>query len=198
MYKFLDIGCKLGDSFNISKQFGYDIEEGIGIDINKEHVIECNKNGIRCIYGDILDIPFKNKFFELSICSHVLEHLDSINLFYDAFNEIIRVTNKYVYVAFPIFDHTEYLKELGLKTFYSDWSSHNCLINLKDFLNLNDNNFNYDITYLKKIEDSNAIEIHSLDSPIDSLDYDPTIHPPKPYVKFDREMYREFYIKINL
>jgi hypothetical protein len=42
-YKFLDVGCKTGKSFNIAKNFGYELKEGkhiiqIGLDILIEFI----------------------------------------------------------------------------------------------------------------------------------------------------------------
>jgi SAM-dependent methyltransferase len=191
-YKFLDIGCKTGGSFSIAKKFGYSQNEGIGIDINHEHIKNARERGYNAEYGDITQpLMYKSGSFELVIASHVLEHLKSKEDFIFALHQLINLSSKYVYISFPVFDHDEYLKLLGFKAFYSDWNGHACMVHLEELKEIV-KEYEYELEMVKKIENSMSPEIHPLESPRNQHEYDSSIHPPKKDVKFEKEMYREF------
>jgi ubiquinone/menaquinone biosynthesis C-methylase UbiE len=197
-YKFLDVGCKWGSSFSIAKRFGYTEKEGIGIDINPKNVKRAQEKGFNVILGDATNIQMEDNLVELVILNHVLEHLPSENLYKKAISETLRVSSKWVYIATPIFDYEEYLNSLGLKTFYSDWKGHSAKIHLKDLLKIiQEYDYNYDLTYVKKIENSFAPEIHPICSPPDQHEYNSLIHPSKKFIIFNKEMYREFSLIIQ-
>ncbi|NBP59388.1 class I SAM-dependent methyltransferase, partial [bacterium] len=98
--------------------------DGIGIDINEEHVNKFKKMGYNGIVGNATELPFEDKSFELTIFNHVIEHLPNQELGMKALDECLRVSSKYVFLALPFFDEDEYLNSLGLKTFYSHWVGH--------------------------------------------------------------------------
>ena len=135
----------------------------------------------------------------MTISNHVLEHLPSEEMARKAINEMIRVTSEKISIGFPIFDYDEYLNSLGLRTFYSHWKGHTNMMKLSNLLDIF-SEYKYDIKMIKRIYDSSAIEIHSLESPIDCLSYDKSIHPEKEFIKFDPkiEIYREFKLTIHL
>jgi len=196
-YKFLDVGCKIGGSFDIAKKFGYKKEEGLGIDINESHINKLKKLGYNVMVGDVTKIPFDDNSFELVIFSHVLEHLPNEKLGKKALDECLRVSNKYVFLALPFFDEDEYLNSLGFKTFYSDWSVHTNMITLKKIQNDYLKNYNYDLTMKIKIDDSFASEIIPINSPRDTIQYDEKLYGKKNYIKFTKEIWREYTILIN-
>lgn len=66
----------------------------INMDINGEGV--CNKNNV--CYGNLMNIPYKNKHFSGVFASHVLEHVDNPKL---ALKEMNRVADK-VYILVPL------------------------------------------------------------------------------------------------
>lgn len=194
--KFLDVGCKIGGSFTIASKYGFTSEQGIGIDRDRACVEAFIKNGYNGIVGNATSIPFPDNTFELVIFSHVLEHMPNTQEGYKALQECLRVCSKTLFVALPYFDEDEYLKSLGFKTYYSDWSGHTNKITLKalrEFLY----GYNYEIKMLKKIKDSNFEEIINYTDPRNTLKYDATIHKPKPYIKFNRDIWREYHIIIK-
>lgn len=196
MIKFLDVGCKTGASWGIASRFGFKPEEGIGIDINEQHVKNAKDKGFNAMIGDATNLQFDDNSFDLVISNHVFEHLPNRDLFDKAIHESLRVTKKWLYIAFPVFDHDDYLKSLGLKTFYSDWTGHTCMVHLSELTKIFKGH-KMDLKMIKLLEDSSAEEIHSLNSPIDQFEYNAQIHPPKPYVKFDRKIYREFKLVVQ-
>jgi|LauGreDrversion4_2_1035121.scaffolds.fasta_scaffold866952_1 SAM-dependent methyltransferase len=196
-YDFLDIGCKDGRSFPIAYELGY--KSGLGIDINENHVKSAISKGFDAIVADATNLPFPDKSFKMTISNHVLEHLPSEEMARKAINEMIRVTSEKISIGFPIFDYDEYLNSLGLRTFYSHWKGHTNMMKLSNLLDIF-SKYKYDLKMIKRIYDSSAIEIHSLESPIDCLSYDKSIHPKKEFIKFDPkiEIYREFKLTIHL
>jgi ubiquinone/menaquinone biosynthesis C-methylase UbiE len=76
--KILDVGC--AESYikkYISDYTGIDIEE---VNLEKEK------------------IPFSDNTFDLVLCSHVLEHIENIDI---VFKELLRVSKKYVLILLP-------------------------------------------------------------------------------------------------
>ena len=195
-YKFLDVGCKIGGSFGVSKKFGYTPSEGLGIDVNESHVENFKKTGHDAVIGDATNLNFEDNSFELTIFNHVIEHLPNNDLGFQALDECLRVSSKYVYLSLPFFDEDEYLNLLNLKTFYSDWAGHTNMVHLKTILN-HIKNYDYELNMVIKLTDSNAKEILPLSTPIDSMEYNELIHGEKPYIVFDRDIWREYNIIIK-
>jgi ubiquinone/menaquinone biosynthesis C-methylase UbiE len=196
-YKFLDVGCKRGGSFiGVSQRYGYKPSQGLGIDINKTHVNEFIKTGNHAIIASAEAIPFPNDSFELVIFNHVLEHMPSEEAGFNALRECIRVSSKLIVIGLPYFDEDQYLNSLKLKTFYSDWTGHKNHVHFKkiiEFLGPMD----YKVTMRKKLEDSFAEEILPINAPKNSLTYNQEIHGFKEYIKFDRDIWREYEIAIT-
>jgi len=196
-YKYLDVGCKIGGSFSsVPKKFGYTSSQGLGLDINKNHVDKFIQTGNHGIVGDARNLPFVDNSFELVILSHVLEHMSDEHTGLKTLNECLRVASKTVFVCLPFFDEDNYLYSLGLKTFYSDWHGHKnkvTLSGLKSYLG----DRTYEVKMIRKLEDSSAQEIIPISAPMDSMDYDSGLHGEKNIVKFERDIWREFQLIIS-
>jgi len=85
--KILDVGC--GDKY-LRKYLPKEVEY-IGIDIaevSPDVFIDLEKE----------KIPFTNDYFDCVVCTDVLEHLDNIH---EIFNELIRVSKKYIIISMP-------------------------------------------------------------------------------------------------
>jgi ubiquinone/menaquinone biosynthesis C-methylase UbiE len=197
IYKFLDVGCKVGGSFDVSKKFGYTKNEGLGIDINEEHVKKFINSGYNGLVADATNLPFDDNSFELVIFSHVLEHLPNEELGKKALDECLRVSSKHVFLALPFFDEDEYLNSLRLKTYYSDWTGHKNKVHLKTILENYLKNYKYDLTLKTKITDSGFPEILPIEAPKNSHNYDEKIHSKKEKIFFDRDIWREYIILIK-
>lgn len=67
----LDVGCGVGDfAVNNPKKI-------IGIDHNRKSLEMAKKRGCQAVFGDVLNIPFKNNSFDGVFCAHVIEHFNS-------------------------------------------------------------------------------------------------------------------------
>lgn len=199
-YKFLDVGCKngaknCGSFVGISKRYKYKPEQGIGIDINRQYVNEFIKTGNHAIVADATEIPFPDNSFELVILSHVIEHMPNEEHGFKALAECIRVSSKNIFVALPFFDEDQYLKNLKLKTFYSDWTGHINKVHLKTIISFL-GSMDHTVIKKKKIEDSFSTEILPISAPRNSHAYNQEIHGIKEHIKFDRDIWREYEIEI--
>jgi len=87
--KIGDIGCGNGKNMLYRKDcdnYGCDFSEGL-VDI-------CKKRGLDVKYGDVLDTPFPEDYFDYTICIAVIHHLSTVEKRKKAISELIRVTKK--------------------------------------------------------------------------------------------------------
>lgn len=82
----LDIGCDQAVLKGLLKDVNY-----IGIDIGGTPDLQINLDKIE-------KLPFDDNFFNTSICSDVLEHLDNLHLI---FGEIVRISKKHIIISLP-------------------------------------------------------------------------------------------------
>jgi ubiquinone/menaquinone biosynthesis C-methylase UbiE len=110
--RVLDCGCANGFAV---KEFQKHHKEAYGIDISSIAIrLASEKFGIRnCIEGNLLDLPYKNNFFNAVFSCDVLEHLIPEDID-KALSEISRVSNKYLFlkICYEVEGNTEFLKEL--------------------------------------------------------------------------------------
>ena len=196
-YKFLDVGCKIGGSFQVAKSYGFEKNEGLGIDINKTHVKNFIDAGYNGLVADATNLPFDDNSFDLVIFSHVLEHLPTEELGKKALDECLRVSSKNIFLALPFFDEDNYLNSLNFKTYQSDWTGHTNKVHLKTILEKYLKNYKYELTLKNKITDSGFSEILPITAPKDSHHYDEKLHGDKKIISFDRDIWREYIISIR-
>lgn len=94
---FLDLGCGLGDTYNLFKRNGVDLRY-VGIDITPNFIDACRKKhpDAGFMVGRIQEIPFPDGSFELVSSRCVLEHLpDPV----PAIMEMARASSKAVVIV---------------------------------------------------------------------------------------------------
>ncbi len=79
--RVLDAGCGRGFYVKMLTFFNF-IQEIHGIDINQNHIEKATKNTaldkrVHVQTGSIYTLPFEDNYFDVVICSEVLEHLDN-------------------------------------------------------------------------------------------------------------------------
>lgn len=78
--RVLDVGCGRGFYLRSVKEIE-PMADIYGVDLNDKYLAKAKKtvNGlnIKIIKGDILNLPFKNNFFNKVIASEILEHVDN-------------------------------------------------------------------------------------------------------------------------
>ena len=96
--KVIDVGCGTGDLvLHLAKKFPQ-IEKITGIDFLKEIVNIASKNAknfkrIFFLEGNLLNIPFEDRSFDVTFCINVLHHVHKED-FEKAIKELTRITDK--------------------------------------------------------------------------------------------------------
>ncbi len=94
----LDVGCGDGTFLNFLKgqKRGLNLT---GVDISEQALSVSKERGFEMIQADVSNtLPFKDKTFDYSVCSEVLEHIANSE---DLLNEMRRVSRKGVLVSIP-------------------------------------------------------------------------------------------------
>ena len=191
-FDFCDFGCRNGGSiqYGIKHLKG---KRGFGIDIDPKCVEVCQTNGYDAMVGDFCNINLPDKCVDFSLLFHVLEHLPTLNQAQAAIKNAIKISKKFVFIMGPYFDADDYLKSLGLKMYWSDWTGHplhlttDNLISILDELKVE----NYEIYKRSKLTTSSSEEFIPFNAPINSLQYDLIKHGEKPIVEFNQLLFRE-------
>lgn len=103
-YRLIDVGCREGYYLKSAKQIGF---RGFGIElyplypyiakmISKKLELDDN-----FIIADALNLPIKDKSFDVTLCGNTLEHFDKKDAKY-LLNEIYRITKRYVILIQPL------------------------------------------------------------------------------------------------
>jgi len=97
--KVLDAGC--GEGFSLNKLITNKIGEYLeGIENSKEAIVLGKKlfPKAKIKLGSVYDLPYEANYFDLVLCTEVLEHLENPQ---KALLEIIRVSKKHVILSVP-------------------------------------------------------------------------------------------------
>ena len=98
--KVIDVGCGRGDfTIDIAKRYPQ-FQKIVGIDFLKETIDIAYENAkqfnkVSFIKEDLLNLPFNDRIFDVTICINVLHHVH-IEDFERAVRELSRITEKYL------------------------------------------------------------------------------------------------------
>ena len=191
-FDFLDFGASNGGSIDFARQhLGGD--RGLGIDIHRAKVSKMRERGYDCVQGDITRLALSDKSVRFVIISHLLEHLPNRYIVKKAIENAARVATDFLYIQGPFFDADGYLRELGMKYFYSDWAGHTCHLKTTELRQiLRDLGLSEGLYFGVSPTDSSADPfIHPFVSPQNQQKYDSAKHPAKEIVDFKRCVYKE-------
>ena len=96
--RILEVGCNIG--FNLIPIGNlFPRTETWGVDINRSALkkLRITTPEIHCGYGDLFDLPFKDRYFDLTFTCGVLIHIHPNNLQY-ALQELERVAHGYLLI----------------------------------------------------------------------------------------------------
>ena len=198
-YDFLDFGASKGGciDFAVAKLGG---RRGLGVDVDAKKAEAMRERGYDCIVGDVANLDLPPKSVRFVTMSHFLEHLPDLAAVAKAVQSAARVATHFLFIQGPFFDADGYLREHGLKFYWSDWSGHPChltidqLVATFEALGLTD----YLALARLPVESSLDAAIHPLASPRNQQAYVVGEHPPKPTATFDRPLYREMVCVVRL
>lgn len=201
-YDSIDFGCSKGTSIDYAMS-AFGAENMLGIDIDPKKVDACIRRGYSAIVGDLTSFPTLNRKVKFSQLSHFLEHI-TFKQAEACIKSAVEVSEAFVYIQQPYFDADPQLFLKGLKLYWSDWRGHPNRMTSLQFHNILQGLKNrslidsFVILASKPIKNSDDKAIHSINSEIDSLNWDPKIHPYKPKIKFKFPVYYEIKVIISL
>jgi len=98
----IDVGCGIGDfTIDLVNRYSY-FKKIVGIDFLDEVIDLAKKNANKCdkvtfLKGDMLNLPFENRSFDISICINVIHHIYIKDLEL-SIKELARITDKYMII----------------------------------------------------------------------------------------------------
>ena len=198
-YDFIDFGASKGGCIDFAKaRLGG--KNGLGIDKDPTKIEQMRRLGYDCINADITELNLPCESVRFVTMSHFLEHLPNLDAVRRALKSAAEVASDFLFIQGPYFDADEYLAARELKFYWSDWHGHSChltstqLASILDRLMLRE----YVIMARRPVVDSDDTCIHPLESPRNQHHYMPGTHPHKPFLTFDRRLYREMVCLVRL
>jgi pseudaminic acid biosynthesis-associated methylase len=94
--KILEVGTNIGNQLLLLQKMGFKHLYGIEINQYALEIARRRTKNINIIEGSILDIPFKDKFFDLVFTSGVLIHIHPKSV-KKALKEVCRCSSKYIW-----------------------------------------------------------------------------------------------------
>jgi hypothetical protein len=202
LYDFIDLGCSSGGSLRYCRDRMH-VRGGVGVDIDPEKVAHARSAGLDAAVGDATDLRIEDRVRFVSMMDF-LEHLPGIDTVAAVLQSAARAATDFLFIRHPSFEGEEYLAELGLRQYWWDWSGHKAHIQVADYCRIFDRlGLQHTIRYLGPVTDSSHDSIHAIDA-IDPHGWsnqgrhDPSLHPPKPYVRFARPLWRSQEILVAL
>ena len=198
-FDFLDFGTGNGRCIDFAK-FCLGGRRGLGIEKKRESAERLRNSGYACTHGDVTSLAFPRDAVRFVTMSHFLEHLPDASAVRDAVEAGATAASDFLFIQGPWFDSDEYLKDLGLKLYWSDWHGHPCHLTTHQLREILQDLGLADHVFLSgtRIRNSRDRAVHPLESPPEQHDYVKAIHPEKPFVRFDVDVYREFACFVRL
>ena len=193
-FDFIDFGCSNGGSLHAcEKQFG---GKGLGIDLDAQKVEAARQSGVMAIEMSFDDLDDSTRCRFVSMCDF-LEHLPDFATAERAVRRAASIAEEFLYIRHPSFEDEPYLRALGLKQYWHDWSGHPSHLMLSDLVAwLTDVRFGrLRLEFHGPVLDSLDPSIIPASAPTNSKAYDEDVHGPKRYVKFSRTLFRQIRIQ---
>lgn len=195
-FEFLDFGCSHGGSIAHAKKLFDAQGDGLGIDISDAKIRQARKAGHQAVKFDILEIP-DQRVVRFVTMLHFLEHTQGYSQARAFIGKACRIVTDFVYIAQPYFDADGQLLQHGLKLYWSDWVGHPYTMSTLDLYRIFREILevggisNFTIALFQPIHSSDNEAILPVETGVDQLGFDPSVHPQKPSVDFEFPVYRE-------
>lgn len=193
-FDFIDFGCSNGGSIRaLEKLFG---GKGLGIDLDARKVRTAQQSGVTAVEMSFEDLSDSTRCRFVSMCDF-LEHLPDFATAERAVRQAASMAKEFVYIRHPSFEDEPYLRALGLKQYWHDWSGHPSHLMLSDLVAwLSDAGFGcLTLEFHGRISDSFDSSIIPASAPTNSQEYEADLHGPKPLVEFSRPLFRQIRIQ---
>ncbi len=195
-FDFLDLGSKKGGSIlycqeRFSKIYNKNLK-GIGVDINPVSVDYAIGNGFPSFVHDITKLKINNYKFKFISSLDFMEHLPNKEYVPKVVENISNLASDFLFIRHPSFEDLDYLKGLGLKIDWNDWSGHSAMMRVDEFTEIFNNLglSKYCIVFRNPILSSDSPRIIPIDAPVDSHEYDKSMGNKKSF-KFNKPIYAQ-------
>ena len=195
-YDFADFGCSTGGSMDFAAKV-FDGGRAVGIDINPVKVERSRAAGHDAVVADATNPKQFKGTVRFSMLSHFLEHLPDYATVVRAIKTAVAISEEFVFIKQPWFDSDGELFQHGLKFYWSDWHGHPMPLTslqmyrcVRRFL-AQGKVVRAAIFGNRSVTSSDSEFVIPLAAPMDSGQYDPEIHGPKPAVEFQLPAYKE-------
>ena len=198
-YDFLDFGASKGGciDFAVARLGG---KSGLGVDNDPKKIDQMRQAGYHCIVADVIRSRFPRRSVRFVTMSHFLEHLPNLDAVRAAIANGARAARDFLFIQGPYFDGDEFLRNHGLKFYWSDWHGHPCHLTTELLATmLRDLGLRHYVMLARvPVATSDDPAIHPLASPRDQGEYVRGQHPPKPSMAFDEPLYHEMVCLVRL
>jgi len=197
---FIDAGCGTGGSIDYcKKRFGTNV--GIGFDLDEVKIDKAQNDGYLVFLQDILKFDFPEKSVMFSSMMDFLEHLPNYNSAKQIIQTLGNASRDFLFIRHPNFDDIDYLRQMGLKLTWTDWTGHTNMMTVADYCKLFQELGwdDYRIIPQKRIKNSLEEVIIPLDGPTNINKFSQLEGFEKPEVEFDKPIFYQYdiYIKLN-
>ena len=201
-YDFVDLGTCDGGGFAMAARQGG--KRGLGFDLEPHAVIHALDKGLDVACCDVCSLHSDGALVDFAVCSHILEHLPSLQAVRTVLQAMACMCRDYILVFGPCFEEEEYLESKGLKILHSLMLDHTCKFKVIDFIEtlhgLRLRDYVIGISREGRTASDNQWVHNATEMvPPDGLwTYDAAKHKSKPKVVFDREVYINFICVVPL
>jgi hypothetical protein len=190
-YDFVDFGAGIGGSIEYCQNV-FDVDRGLGIDLNPRKVAAARAAGWDVVLGDARAIPEDASVQFVSMLDF-LEHLPTFADVFETLAVARRIASEFIFIRHPSFEDEAYLRSLGLKHYWADWPVHRSHVLLSDFVEMfHELSLPYSyVDFKDPVWSSDHPSIVPLKAPSGQTSYDPAVCGPKPQVEFGKPVYRQ-------
>lgn len=198
-YDYLDLGCSQGASLRLGRE-KFLGAKGIGIDIDPQKVGAAQAAGYHAIVADAVTFEPGSHRFQFVTSDYLLEHLPNMEAVATLIVRLPKLAQHFAYLATPSFEAEAYLRGLGLRRYWMNWSGHSTHVTIWDFLRLfaELNLREFDIQCVGGVWRSWHPSIIPYDSPPDQLYYDRDKHEQKRFYYFSEKIFREIQVLLRI
>ncbi len=193
-FDFVDLGTHRGGGIKWGNRLGGAC--GLGIEMNPKRAQKALAAGFPVYTGDIAAFPTDGLQFRFAVCRHVLEHMPNRYVVGFILWKLSGMCTDFIYIEQPIFDYAERLDEHGVTLAHFTMRGHTCRLSINEFLAVLEGVgiTRYVQGGMRPIEDSSSRWVHPAGAPPDRSHWQEGVDPPRPEVKFEPPLHRDFVV----